>query len=113
LFDFSDTKILLFPPPLRQFPCKNYFELFVISFQFRLSKLNLKKVDPKLEDDCRKRPNDVAYAEKTKGCFSELQKSLNSNRDAVGIATLTIIVFLVSKTQSFFLVAFFRKRNVF
>ena len=47
-------------------------------------------------DDCRKRPGDASYTLKTRGCFSELQTTLKSNRDVVGIATLTIVAFLVS-----------------
>ena len=46
-------------------------------------------------EDCQKRPNDLAYSDETKGCFSQLQSTLETNRDMVGIATLTIIAFLV------------------
>ena len=53
-------------------------------------------MDDNVMADCRRRPNDPAYIDRTRGCFSEFQKTLLANRDAVGIATLTIVVFLVS-----------------
>jgi len=62
---------------------------------------HLKQLEDTMVDDCRHRPSDTAYVDRTRGCFVELQKTLTKNRDAVGIATLTIVAFLVLTLYNF------------